>query len=79
MVPYLYSCIVCWDVCCSGGFQFFVEAFYHLGYITCTTVADLYIVSIENFSERTMRGSVGLLDLENPYRCLTLRFCCMVV
>ena len=32
------------------GFNLFVVAFYDLRYVTCTTVADLYIVLVENFS-----------------------------
>ena len=33
-------------------------AFYDLEYITCTTAADLYIVSVENFSLKAMIGEV---------------------
>ena len=59
MILYPYSCIVCWDVYYSGGFQFFFCcAFYDLGYISCTTVADFYIVSIENFSKGAVIGEV---------------------
>ena len=33
-----------------NGFNLFVVAFYDLRYVTCTTVGDLYIVSVENSS-----------------------------
>ena len=32
------------------GFNLFVVAFYDLRYVIYTTVANLYIVSVENFS-----------------------------
>ena len=34
----------------------FVVAFYDLKYVACTTVADLYIVSAEDFSKGAMIG-----------------------
>ena len=36
---------------CSAvdGFKLFVVAFYDLRHVTCATVADLYIVSVEDF------------------------------
>ena len=37
---------------------FFVVAFYDLRYVTCTNVADFYIVSVENFSQGAMIGEV---------------------
>ncbi len=40
------------------GFSLFIAAFYDLGYISCVTVADLYIVSIENFCLGTVIGEV---------------------
>ena len=46
---------VCFAV---NGFNLFVVAFYDLRYVTCTTLADLYIVSVENFSVGAMIGKV---------------------
>ena len=42
---------------------FFSGGFYNLGYISCTTVADLYIVSIENFSQGVIIGEVFAYEI----------------
>ena len=40
------------------GFDLFVLAFYDLRYVTCTTVADLYIISVVNFGLGDIIGEV---------------------
>ena len=40
----LLGCVLLWKV------SIFIVAFYDLKYVTCTTVADLYIVFVENLS-----------------------------
>ena len=67
----LFECVVLWS-----DFNYFVVAFYNLGYISCTIVAIFYIVSTENLSERAVIGEVFSYEiLEMP---TDLMFCYMV-
>ena len=53
---------------------FFVLIFYDLRCVTCTTVADMNIISVENYSKGVYDWDcVCSLDLGNPNRCLMLR------